>query len=228
MADIGIIEEYNHWQGASPADEILNLLEHNPYGEFKQMELNYANKTQPYNRNKALATLKKGEEPSVELSMVEPFKLSAAITRGNWRNTVTLFLAHKVLAQLNQAELFEYVRQIVACFPKFYMANISTHLKVNEFYSQNKLKSAPPCFNNFVNWYQLISPLAYSPYFTREELLNLPAHSARELDNGNIEIIAYPDPLSYDQPEVRERIVLITEYLNAHRHDWQKQTSLVG
>jgi hypothetical protein len=228
LAHFYLIEENNTWQGDNPAKELLEKLEINPFVRFEEMELNYQPKKQPYNRGKALSILKKGKEASVELSSSEPYKVRATITRGDWRNSVMLAFPNKHLRELDLNELRNYIADTAPLFPKFTMASSQLDSKIQEFYFSHKLRSVPSSFGDYVGWYSLISPTGYAPYFTREEILAVPSHSARELDNGNIEIIAYADPLSYDQPEVRERIILITEYLNAHRHDWQKQSSLVG
>jgi|GEM_PF-3325511 len=60
------------------------------------------------------------------------------------------------------------------------------------------------------------------PVNSREEMLNILAHQVREWDSGWIEVISYPDPLAYDQPDSRAKIVEITNYLNAIRHNGQK------
>jgi hypothetical protein len=222
MALIYVLEEHNPWQGDSPVTEVLTKLEANPFVTFQEMDLNNALKLQPYDRKKALVTLKRGKEPSVELSAKEPFSFKGSINRGDWRNTVLLRMANSQLKKVELPILFNYLKEIAELFPKFLFAEIKPDMQIADYYNENDLEWLPACFGNFLNWYHLLSPLAYAPYYTREELLAVPAHRVRELDNGWIEIISYADPLSYDQPQTRERIIEMTGYLNAHRLDRKK------
>jgi hypothetical protein len=122
----------------------------------------------------------------------------------------------------------KYAGEVATLLPNFTRVQIYTDYKLNEYYESQNLPWLPECFGNLVGWYYLISPLGYSPYFSPEEMLNIPAHQVRELENGWIEVISYPDPLAYDQPEARTGIITITNYLNAHRKDWQKAAIRVG
>lgn len=222
MPQIYVLEEDNPWQGESPLGELLTKLEANPFVEFEQMELNFDDtKIQPYDRKKALTTLKRGKQPSVELRATKPFRAEAAISRGDWRNTVLWSMGNRQWPQVNTNYWFGYIYELAALFPKFLMAEIKFRSDGAALYQHYNLSYVPTCFGDTVDWYHLISPAGYEPYYTRAELLAAPAHCVRELDNGWIEIISYADPLAYDQPVARERIVAMTEYLNALRHDWQ-------
>ncbi len=225
MVEVFIIEEDNPWKSDSPAPLILEILEANPFVNFNEMAFNYSEKWVAYNQQKALANLKKGDEPALALRTETPYFFEGSINRGGWRNTVRLAMANSTLEQIDLSLLKNYVSKVATLFPRFKWAEVKTDYKIKEFYQAQDLVAVPDCLGNYLNWYHLISPLGYEPYFSRAELLNIPAHQVRELENGWIEIMSYSDPLAYDQPEARARIVEITNYLNTNRHDWQPTPS---
>jgi hypothetical protein len=227
MALIYVLEEHNPWQGDSPVTEVLTKLEANPFVTYQEMDLNNTLKLQPYERKKALATLKRGKEPTVELSAKAPFSFKGSVSRGDWRNTVLLRMANSQLKKIELPVLFNYLKELAELFPQFLFAEIKTDLQIADYYSEIELEWLPDCFGNFLSWYHLLSPLAYTPYYTRKELLEAPVHCVRELENGWIELISYADPLSYDKAETRKQLVEITEYFNAHRHDRVKAPATV-
>ncbi len=228
MATVSILEKNNRWQDDNPAAAILTKLEENPFASFAEMEFNYSQNWQPYDRVKALAALKKGKEPSLTLRTQTLIHWRGAIAKGDSRNTLTLGLTNQTLGELDLPRLIDYTLELAKLMPKFERAEISAEAKPGDFYKLEQLKWLPECFNSFLKWYHLINPLGYEPYFSREEMLNIPAHQVRELENGWIEIISYPDPLAYNQPEARAKVIEITNYLNAHRRDWQKAAAQVG
>jgi hypothetical protein len=222
VADIIIQEKTNLWTGKEPAYTLLKSLEQNPYGKFDKMSFGGNLKSYNYQFDKALKHLMAETTNSVRLTTETPFRFRGSIARGKVHNTVVLGMANPTFNSLNLEQLLSYTRSLAKLLPNFYRAEIVTDYQLNEYYTEQKLEWLPECFNDFLSWYHLMSPLAYEPYYRREELLAVPAHQVRELDNGWIEIINYADPLSYDQTETRGRIIAITNYLNAYRLDRKK------
>jgi hypothetical protein len=227
MADIIIQEKAHKWEGKEVAYSLLQNLEQNLYVKFAKMSFGGELKSQAYKFDKALKHLMGDTTSSVKLTAETPFRFRGSIARGKVHNTVVLGMANPTLSNLDLEQLLTYIRSFAKLLPNFYRAELVTDYKINEYYAEQNLKWLPECFGNFLSWYHLLSPLAYEPYYTREELLGVPAHCVRELDNGWIEIISYADPLSYDQPQTRERIIEMTGYLNAHRLDRKKVAASV-
>ena len=221
MAELIIQEKGNSWQGTETAQLLLEKLEANPFVSFQTMRFDGAIESQPYIFNKALQHLERGKSPSVRLEAETPWRFRGSIARGEVHNTLVLGTANPNLARIGVDILLAYGQELAALLPVFSYSRLTTNGKPNEFYSQEKLAWLPVCFGNFLGWYHLISPLGYEPYFSRKKMLNIPAHQVRELENGWVEIISYPDPLVYDQPEARAKIIEITKYLNTLSHDWQ-------
>ena len=240
MARLYVVEENNNWS-ASKKEEvtkiavpILDKLEHNPFVRLDHMNLSSSSVTstsvavarrnqipQLYDQAKALVALKKNEQGWAELMGEQPFPLKATLSRGDWRNTVMLMVANKRLTEIDQPVLFTYLAEVAALFPKFKLVDVQVDGKIAEFYEERDLSFLPDCFSMFLSWYYLISPLAYEPYLTREEMLLIPAHRVQEVgDAGWIELVMYEDPLSYGSPQTRECIVELTNYINERRHDW--------
>jgi hypothetical protein len=149
-------------------------------------------------------------------------ELWGSISKNDHRNVIILGLQNDQLTDFRIEQLKQYLQKMAKLLPNFTRAEIQVDYALNKFYEENDLRWLPDCFSHFVDYYHLISPKAYKSYYTKEDLLLVPAHSVKELENGWIEIISYADPLSYDQPQTRERIIEMTGYLNAHRLDRKK------
>ena len=230
MAHLYVIEENRPWElsssKVSPAAELLTKLETNPFVHFDKMKLDSASRTKPaeyqaYNYAKALANLVRHQDGSVALHAEQSVPLKATLNRGEWRNTVMLATANKNLSKLGHSQISSYLVELAALFPHFGFAEVQTDGEIAEFYDENDLNFVPPCFGDFLSWYHLISPLAYEPYLSREEMLSIPAYRVQEVgDAGWIELVMYEDPLSYASPQTRECIIELTNYINERRHDW--------
>jgi hypothetical protein len=219
MAELVIEDGNDDWQQNNLVERILEALENNPLAPFRRVWFNGVLEPQSYDRKKALNHLNKGKTNSIRLETDEPFKLRASISRNPKRNVIVLGMGNKVLRELNVETLIEYGKTIANLLPHFHNLQIQTDVNLNEFYEEADLEWLPDCFGNFLDFYHLMSPVAYEPYYSCAELLAVPAHHVRELENVWIEIITYREPLSYDQPEIRKQIIKMTEYLNTHRLD---------
>jgi hypothetical protein len=227
MTELVIEDRNDNWQENNPTEKLLEVLENNPFAPFRQVWFNGVLEAQNYDRKKALNHLNKSKTNSIRLETDEPFKLRASISRNPKRNVIVVGMGNKVLRELNIETLIEYGKTIANLLPHFHNLQIQVDTNLNEFYEEQDLEWLPDCFGNFLDFYHLMSPQAYEPYFTQSVLLTIPAHCVKELDHGWIEIISYADPLSYDQPQTRERIIEMTGYLNAHRLDRKKVAASV-
>jgi hypothetical protein len=234
MASLTVVQEANKWHGEGPTEKIVIKLEKNPFGVFRFMELDAHSNTVPqgtskqaYNRKKVLNHLKSFKDPFAifETAQDAPLKLGGSIAINNWKSSAELGMPNKKLVELRlEAKFINYAQELAALFPNFDRASIAVNSQMNEFYFQHNLDWLPNCFDNFLDWYHLLSPAAYEPYFEADELLEAPFYQAREVQIGNvicIEIISFENPLGFTQEpeETAARVIEINKYINAHRRD---------
>jgi hypothetical protein len=240
MATLSVIEKSNHWHGEGPTQEVLSKLEKNPFGVFSVMRLDAHNsnntqqiKSQSYNRQKILKHFKSFNNPVAIFESKEeaPIRLYSLLASNDLHNLADIRISNQNLVGMRlEGRLIRYAHELAALFPHFEQATIRVNTRMNQFYHDHNLDWLPPCFNDFLNWYHLLSPAAYEPYFDREELLNAPFFEVGEIRiNGIncIEIISFNNPAGFTQePEdTANRIIQLSEYLNQRRHDYQPVSS---
>lgn len=222
MIDIVLQEIDNPWADDEPLRRILDLLDHNPFGQFEEMSFDVALEWSSYVRDEALKHLRRRKKSSVGFRTVGAFPMLASISKNPLQNTATLVLGRNDFPSAEQTDtLLSFAKHMMRCFPLFSWAKGRTDPAVNEFYDSKNLLRVPSCFMNYLAWFHLISPLGYGPYFDREDLLNMPAYDVQELEDGIIQVITYKDPLDFASEESRQRIIEITNYLNHRRKDWK-------
>jgi hypothetical protein len=111
----------------------------------------------------------------------------------------------------------QLIRQLTSTISEFTHADFD----VSSFYRQDFHSELPYPSGAFgdLGWLHLAKPLAYEPFFTRDDLLNAPAHEVLEWDDGTIQIMTYKDFLPYNRPEALEAIRRLSLYLNEKRLD---------
>lgn len=119
--------------------------------------------------------------------------------------------------------ILQWLHFVASRFPNFTDASATTALDMRRFIDQHQLPSPPIPLS--LGWAHLLTPkvVAYR-YDSIDAFLAAPAHRVRQRvrqveQDGLIELVVYADPLTYDQPESQERIIAVTRYLDAHRHE---------
>lgn len=216
---IGWEEQSGPWSAASPIEGILTALENNPFSSPQQMDLNRARNWQPYDRDHATRMLLRGRTPSVALITESPHALGLAISRVIDSDIIVMTMDDAYVTSTGPQAVVTFTQQVAEALPRFIWAHADCDPNPGRFSETHHLPRAPLCFNLGIDWYHLISPLGYAPYYTVADLLGVPALQVRQLENGWIEVLSYADPLAYDRPENRQRTVEMTAYLDQHRRD---------
>jgi len=210
----------------NPAEEVLRMLESNPFEPLSRTYTDARYNFVPFDHKKVLLELTKplGDEGAVEVTVGSgetPVALECTISRTAFRNIVSIRTDSEDLQKIGDLEkVRKYLEDWRFVLPAFSSSGALADHRDNDFWVDvAQTAPLPDCFGSQLSWYNVISPLGYKDYFTREDLLATPALKVEELSDGTITILSYEHPLDFATEENTKRIIEITNYLNQVRLD---------
>lgn len=214
-------ENDNPWPaGGGDAERALACLEGNPFTRFREMRFEVGPPWEPYDRGRAALYLDRNPEALLGLRANDWPEGEASVSRHPTRNLLQLRVADERLrAPGAEAEVVRFVERLARALPRFAYGGATVDLGVHDFYVARGLDLLPDCFDSYVGWYHLLSPLGYQDYFDAKDLRTLPAHEVREMPGGWFAITSYPDPHGFADESVTRKIVEMTEHLNDRLKD---------
>jgi hypothetical protein len=222
MLSIYAQENENKWEaGSSPLPRILTLLEENPFAPLQEMQLKDDAPWQKYDHQKVIREMNHDRQSSMGFRTTSPYPLEGSISLHSSRNLIQLRVDDQYLKAPDAiAKALEYTNRLGSALPNFFCGGASADLNVHDFYVERDLPFLPECFN-YVDWYHIIHPRGYEPYFEADDMRKIPAYRVEELSDRSFAIMSYPDPLEFAGEEAKKRVVDITNYLNERRKDWK-------
>jgi len=204
------------WYGIHPVREAIEILEQNPFAPFDTLRIDRTLTDIPYSTEAALQEMQVGREASCGMLASTPFPLLASIYREPNGNVVQCNPDNRYVATVPPESIRNFSIKIAAFLTglQFICADPDTEHTV---YEKNNLIEMPSQMGAFLGWYNVITPAAYSLYYTREAMLQIPTYQVREMNNGWIEIINYPHPLDFTKPDAVQNIVAASTYLRQNR-----------
>lgn len=203
-------------------DLVINLFQDNPIRQFSNVEFEPSEK-EPFDKRKAIAVLQNNHSFSTRLFEGTPNWIGGSLSFDNVRyNIGGIRFSDNYLHQTDLLDITkEYLRKWRSVFPSFTNSDASADDRDNDFWLDvAKTEPLPDCFGSRLGWYHVISPKSYKSFFKREDLLNTPALSVEELDDGTICIQSYAHPLDYSKPDVTKKIIEITNYLTEKWYEY--------
>lgn len=210
------------WTGAGVVvlERLLSVMDANPFRPFQEMDFNDRAEWLPYDKERALAYLKRGSRTVVHFRTQHPFYMQGALAQLAGQNSATLRLSEHFLddAGVHAAGSFLVQLALPLAQPRFGWCEVDSYAtRIVDFYDDHNLRALPWCFGTYLGWRHILSPAAYTPYIERQTLLRAPAWQVHEDEQGLIELVIYDDPLSYDTAQSQQRIVDVTTFLHTHR-----------
>jgi hypothetical protein len=214
------------WTPDQPPELILETLEQSPFVPLTaatQMDVNFLGRWQPYNREAAATALQRGKEPTLRLriqpAQPENPSLTCYVSPGVIRSMVNWSVDEERMRGQDPEAILAWLRFVATCWPHFTDGSAQGAFDMRRFTEQHQLPSPPKPL--MLGWAHLLTPdvVAYN-YESIDVFLQAPAYRVRKLtDSGLFELVVYADPLGYDEPESQQRIIEVTRYLDAHRHE---------
>jgi hypothetical protein len=209
--------EFSIGGGASPnLNALFRIIDELRLPPLKEMQLTETSESVPFDAAAAKAFFEK--QKNALLTLFDAGGLfEMLVGKGKDGNTLLCWLDESLFDFLKQRGYKDFLSNLTNLKPSFYRASID----VPSYYREQFRNSIPVSTGAFgaVGWLHLVSPTVYEPFFTREDLLNAPAHEVLEWDDGTIQITTYKDFLPYDRPEALEAIRRLSLYLNEKRLD---------
>jgi hypothetical protein len=172
-----------------------------------------------------------GEVDYDPVAIVERFNRKiASVSFGDSKNEISYFqvwndpkegsggiVSLDSLAYKSDAQMLEMLEALLESGHRVVRASVD----IGDYYREEFRKQIPVSNRALgpLGWLHLTSPEKYAPFFTRDDLLNAPAHEVLEWDDGTIQIMTYKDFLPYDRPEALKAIRGLSLYLNEKRLD---------
>jgi hypothetical protein len=225
------------WTAEYPPERLLAALEQSPFVPLTaatEMDANLLNRWQPYDHAAAVQVLRRGKEPTLRLRIEEAGQaagqadpvLACWVSPGVIRSMVHWSVREEQVRGHDPEAILAWLRQVATgCWPQFTDAHAEAAFDMRSFSAQHHLPTLPKPLA--LGWAHLLTPagVAYT-YDSLEAFLRAPAYRVRQLEEGGlIELVVYADPFGYDRPDNQRRIIEVTRYLDAHRHERFRRVS---
>lgn len=217
MFSITVDSATSNW----PVPEIQQLiatLVANPFAPILEMDLGRFEAWGPLNEE--LAAYYMGNPgPLIEIGLRSSLRNALPLVfvnlqRADERKGMLIHIRENLMTVNIDQTLLPFIRKLPSFLSQTSRIIAETDtLNIRNMYQSHQLSELPPCFGFFLAWYTLLSPTAYSPFYTKEALLAAPAYVVRELPGEYVEIIAYADPSHSTTAEAEQQLVTLTRYL---------------
>ncbi len=191
----------------------------NPFGAFVEMSVGTAPDAERYAPEKLSQAVLSSAEQFAVLRGFEPNLLTASIRLQPVPLLQIMIDADRFSLDENSLQAQTFTNRLKKVLPNCGYGIIDAHANISEFYDRQQLDLLPECFNYYLSWKTLLTPLGYQAYFERADLLKAPAFKVEELEDQSICLTAYPQASNYEHKESQIRIVELTNYLNQKRKD---------
>jgi hypothetical protein len=146
------------------------------------------------------------------------FKLKGSIHITSESRYIKFLIDRDDFVKINGPEKIYYMfLSIAKQFSQLTNANLQV-VESEKFYEKTEMRVIKgPHRSRYLDWIHILGPSAYSPAYTKEELLNAPAYRVEEWENDVVFMMCYEKPFEYDLPENIERVRAITDYLRGKK-----------
>jgi hypothetical protein len=198
----------------SPLLEIAKTFDLSPP---KWSELDYSTERIPFESSIIDRLRHSKKTKSITLHPQEIGEYEFNLTHNIYGNSVSLY----ALNNFYSAQHDEGLKKLIKIMRQSIGSPAVGSINLFSYYREDFRLTLPSPPNPFgaIDWLLFSSLEAYEPFFSREDLLNAPAHEVLEWDDGTIQIMTYKDFLPYDRPEALEAIRKLSLYLNEKRLD---------
>ncbi len=193
------------------SEALLEVVERNEWLPITEMQLSVDDPWQPYDRARAVALVAKR---GVGLRASSELALEGSVTNNGRSAKVAIWLTPEVFQSRPESAVESWIARTVAAFPDAQFASASADDEQTTLKLEHDLVTMP-LFRD-VGWLHVLCPSAYPAHYDRASLLAAPCHRVEERADGTIWIWVYEHPLRYDDPGVRDAIVRLNKYLQAH------------
>jgi hypothetical protein len=209
---------------------MYNFIVNNPFGKFEEMRIKYDNLLKddydfvPFDETVVSNNILSSPQCYIILrsEVAGPYgepKFEVMFSKSNERNFFSIMIDREDFVRKAGVEKIEqYIRSITPLFTKLDRGSCAKAINFVSFYHELKIEQLSPAFSYFVQWIHIIGPGTFEHpnenIYKREDLLNAPAYSIEEWDNGFIFMKGYEDPFEYNTSENRERIIRLNAYLD--------------
>lgn len=195
-------------------EALLEVAEQNGWNAITQMQASVDDPWRSYDRSQAaIFAMKRG----VRLRATTERSLESSLYNGGRSNAIRIDIAAAVFEARPPAAVDEWIARALAAFPDAQLASASGDDDQTTLKLEHDLITMP-LFRD-IGWLHVLCPSSYPEHYDREVLLAAPCHRVEERANGTIWIWVYEHPLRYDDPGVRDAIVRLNKYLQAHVKD---------
>ena len=206
---------------SATAERVIAALTASPFGPFDEMEFSFNDKWMPVDSARAIKKMARGRKAAINFRQVQCSDYTASVSRNPFQNTIVVRVPKALLPDSPADPIVTFADSMAGALPNLSWVFAHPEHKRRSLYDRLKLSTVPPCFDEFLGWYHLVTPRGYAPYFDRADLEAVPGHRALLGDDGSLRLWMEPDPFAVFRPEAHGRIREVVAYLNARRKDWK-------
>lgn len=222
MLNCSIVELNNTWGLKTEflLRSLLRVFEQNQFARLTKMELNNSLRYESYQPTKIIETILERGEGQIYLQADSSSSVSGSISITPQSNVLQLRIDEKFLTNKDSGiKAIAFLMQIKAILPLFYKARINAFDDIADFYLKHRLMSLPVCFENYLGWFTLLSPLAYREFYALADLAAAPAYRTNVSAGNEIALTAYPKVLDFKSRSGSRKIIELSQFLDEKRRD---------